>query len=431
MDLFDNPAELAKQLAEVEAELDALDDGSDSSVLLERLRHQSPNHPLLWAKTVFALAVVLGGITAIALAVLPGYLETAQLQQLNQLEQTIGLPLVPVAGAISGVSLVLWFITSQLLLFLARGIEPLEWEVKERNRLTEDIARIRAAQHVHAGSGRKATPMGAVPRTATPIGAPPLAMLGMGTPPPLPGMRATPAPVQSNPNRASGLLKSLGAKSRGGTPLGAAPRGGDAANSLGGELSYSGPTGSFDAFDDDAEFPDFDKLAPSQAGATPAYTVTESEQRRPELLGGNAGFGRQVATVWPQFGDVSERWMSEALERCHTLATQLPVQAAIQFNEDENLPFTLMMERASPAIAARAVLAYAEFLSKIATPARGRVDLAAVPHVANNFRRSVVAALEPHFGDNVEITKRGDVFELTFRRPDPCWADFPKLPIVA
>ena len=142
MDLFDNPAELAKQLAEVEAELDALDDGSDPSVLLERLRDQSPNHPLLWAKTVFALAVVLGGITAIALAVLPGYLETAQLQQLNQLEQTIGLPLVPVAGAISGVSLVLWFVTSQLLLFLARGIEPLEWEVKERNRLTEDIARL-------------------------------------------------------------------------------------------------------------------------------------------------------------------------------------------------------------------------------------------------------------------------------------------------
>ncbi|TNE87482.1 MAG: hypothetical protein EP330_18640 [Deltaproteobacteria bacterium] len=433
MDLFDSPAELERQLKEAKGELDMLDEGGDSAILLARLRERKPNHPLLWSKTMFALGC-LSGIVVGGFIVAAPMIDPDLITELRAYEKSLGLAPAALAFGVAGASAVLWIVTSVLTLLVARGEEPLEWEGKERARITSDIARIKAAMQLHERN-EVGTPLGAAPRGGKPTGgAPPISMLGSATPPPLPGMRtATPAPAPSAASQGSSLLQSLGTKTRGGTPLGAAPRGGTPiggrplAAAPSGNMSYSGPADSgFADFDDDGDFPNFDALGQTQSQG-PTYAQARDDVR-PELVGLGAGFTKPTATVFPNWGPVEEPWLVDAIEKCYALAQDLPLQASVAFNQGQNLPFTLVLERASPAIAMRATMAYAEFLAKIATPVRARVDLAAVPHLSSNFARNVTSALEPHFGEDAEVERKGDAIEIRFRNANTSWNRYPMLP---
>lgn len=431
MDLFDSPAELERQLEKAKGELETLDEGADNDVVLERLRNRRPNHPLLWSKTLFALGALGGFLTAVALFATP-IVQPDLVTDLAIWESNLGLPPVALAAGTTGVCFALWMVSSVITLVVARGEEPLEWEAKERHRITSDIARIKAAQQL-SQQAPAGTPMGAIPRSGTPIGAPPIGMFGSATPPPLPGMRsATPAPAASTASSHGSLLQSLGTKTRGGTPLGAAPRGGTpiggGLRTSAGNASYSGPADGFADFDDDGDFPNFDAVAPKPTEQQPSYVAAEAQSVRPEFVGRGAGFSKPTATVFPAWGAVEEPWLIDAIEKCYALAQELPLQAAVTFNQGQNLPFTLVLERASPAIAMRATMAYADFLSQIATPVRGRVDLAAVPHLSGGFTRNVISALEPHFGSDVAVDKQGDHIEIRFKGANASWNRYPALP---
>ncbi|MCO4744181.1 MAG: hypothetical protein KC912_05295 [Proteobacteria bacterium] len=434
MDLFDSPEELERQLGLSRDALDTLDASGDNSVVLERLKTTKPNHPLLWAKTLFALGFF-GGLIGGGLLIAVPLVQPDLAKDFQVMQASLGLAPSAIAFAAAGISMVMWIVIAQLTLIVARSEEPLEWEAKERQRLTSDMARIKAAIQLHE-QAPAGTPLGALPRGGTPMGAPPMGMLGSATPPPLPGMRMAtpaPAPTASGPGN---LLQSLGTKTRGGTPLGAAPRGGTpiggAGRAIGSgspNMSYSGPSEGFADFDDDGDFPNFDALAPSPSVGQPSYVAAESESVRPEMIGGRpSGFSKPMATVFPPWAPVEEPWLLDAIEKCYALAQELPLQAAITFDQDTNLPFTLALERASPAIAMRATMAYADYLAKIVTPVRARVDLSAVPHLSGSFTRNVMSALEPHFGDGFVAEKKGDLIEIRFGSPNSGWNRYPVLP---
>lgn len=427
MDLFNSPAELKRQLAQAEQELETVDSGGNNAVVFERLRQRHPNHPLFWLQTLFSLGFVFGLLASLGMMAAT-FWDRVYILELQRVQGLIGISPIALGFGVAGACFVAWAINYVILLLLARGEEPLELEAKERQRITQDIARIRAAMQLHERAEESGTPLGALPRGGTPIGAPPLSLLGSATPPPIPGMRSTtPAPV-SRPSAGS-LLESLGAKGRGATPLGAAPRGGAAptpSSPIGsGNMAYGSPaSGGFADFGDDDEMASLVSLPPSK----PTYLSGAGDDVRPEVVGLGVGFNKPTATVFPTWGPIEDPWLIEQIQASYVLAQDLPLQAAVAFNAASNLPFTLVLERASPAIAMRATMAYAEFLARIATPVRARVDLAAVPHLSGNFSRNVMSALSPHFGEKFELERRGDRIEISFAEADAGWNNYPTLP---
>jgi len=105
------------------------------------------------------------------------------------------------------------------------------------------------------------------------------------------------------------------------------------------------------------------------------------------------------------------------------------VQAHLQFSAEPNLPFTLILERATPAMAVRAMVSYVEFLASIATPPRGRIALRSVPHLDRSFHRNVEAALEPYFDGQFRVIRETDRIEIEFEVWDEAWNDYPYLPL--
>jgi hypothetical protein len=106
------------------------------------------------------------------------------------------------------------------------------------------------------------------------------------------------------------------------------------------------------------------------------------------------------------------------------------MQAYLEFNQEPNLPFTLVIARATPAMAVRAMVNFVEFLAGIATPVRARIELVNVAHLDRSFHKNVEAALEPYFGGNVEIEPNPGRVDIRFTDPDPQWGAWPQLPIV-
>lgn len=141
------------------------------------------------------------------------------------------------------------------------------------------------------------------------------------------------------------------------------------------------------------------------------------------------GFEQKYATHFPQWGQVEEPWLEDAIQKAEILATGFPVQARMQFSPEEGLPFALVLERATPAMAVRAMVSYVEFLASVPTPQRARIVLRSVPHLDRSFHRNVEAALEPYFPDKAGVARQSDHIDITFSEPDACWNEFPFLPI--
>lgn len=169
-------------------------------------------------------------------------------------------------------------------------------------------------------------------------------------------------------------------------------------------------------------------------GGAPLKAVP-SALRRPSPLPSSPGttegrsFEQRYASHFPQWGQVDEPWLEDAIQKSEILATGFPVQARMIFSADAGLPFTLILERATPAMAVRAMVSYIEFLASIATPPRARILLRSVPHLDRSFHRNVEAALDPYFADKCAVKREADYIEIVFSAYDKQWDEYPWLPI--
>ena len=131
----------------------------------------------------------------------------------------------------------------------------------------------------------------------------------------------------------------------------------------------------------------------------------------------------------PAWGSIPDRWLREALTKSEQLVRNFPVNAHIGYSKEPNLPFTLVIDGATPANAVRAMVNFVEFLAGIYTPPRARIELIDVAHLDKNFHRSVEAALEPYFSNNVFVDARDGRIDIQFTDPDPGWGEYPNLPM--
>ncbi|MCA9568048.1 MAG: hypothetical protein KC656_09410, partial [Myxococcales bacterium] len=131
----------------------------------------------------------------------------------------------------------------------------------------------------------------------------------------------------------------------------------------------------------------------------------------------------------PRWGRIDEMWLEEAIEKAENMVRGFPEQARLEFSVEEDLPFTLVIERATPAMAVRAMVSYVEFLASIYTPKRARIELRKVAHLDRSFHRNVDAALQPYFAGKVKVENNGGQVDITFSDPDPGWDAYPMLPM--
>lgn len=310
---------------------------------------------------------------------------------------------------------------------------------------------------------------------ATPEPARPVFRAVEGAPDPAPAPSS--GPLATN-GRSSALASRLGggASTRGGTPLGAAPRpgtplgsgspGGAAARSNGLDTKprarLSAPV-SFPGTPDPVERgggnshifgtpppigrtssmsyrpPDDDLGAGGAGGLLVRARATQPTSDLPDIVERQAPYlsdaeadrsdGGRLVRNFPRWGRIDEPWLEEAIEKAEAMASALPEQAHLQFSQETHLPFTLVISRATPAMAVRAMVSYIEFLASILTPPRARIELNNVPHLDRSFHRNVAAALEPYYADKFEVEPEIGRVEIVFKEPDPSWQDYPVLPM--
>ncbi len=134
-------------------------------------------------------------------------------------------------------------------------------------------------------------------------------------------------------------------------------------------------------------------------------------------------------TQLPDPTQVRDQWLRDALSKAEQLAANFPVQAQVVYGQEPHLPFTLVVNQATPAMAVRAMVNFVEFLAGIYTPPRARIELVSVPHLDRSFHRNVEAALEPYFGQNVVLDATPGRVDIQFTDPDPGWGRYPQLPM--
>ncbi|MCB9674630.1 MAG: hypothetical protein H6737_05895 [Alphaproteobacteria bacterium] len=132
----------------------------------------------------------------------------------------------------------------------------------------------------------------------------------------------------------------------------------------------------------------------------------------------------------PHWGRIDEMWLEEAIEKAENMVMGFPEQARLEFSKEKDLPFTLVIERATPAMAVRAMVSFVEFLASIYTPKRARIELVKVAHLDRSFHRNVDAALQPYFAGKVRVENNPGRVDIVFSDPDPGWETYPHLPIV-
>ncbi len=263
----------------------------------------------------------------------------------------------------------------------------------------------------------------------------------------------------------------LGRNTRGGTPLGAAPRATEPSKArLAAPLSFPGtprgsddregsPTGMFgtppplsrgtappepraavmsysEPPSDEVvvmEEEEYDEPVPApKVPAKPSAPATKAAVPTPRASApavAPAGAPADLTRRTPQWGTIDDAWLREALAKAEALVQSYPVQAYIEFSQEPNLPFTLVIARATPAMAVRAMVNFVEFLASIYTPPRARIELVSVAHLDRSFDKNVQAALEPYFGANVEVEADPGRVDILFTDPDPGWSAYPIIPM--
>ncbi|MFK7931585.1 MAG: hypothetical protein AB8H79_25620 [Myxococcota bacterium] len=257
-----------------------------------------------------------------------------------------------------------------------------------------------------------------IDRAPAPLGSRPPAPAAFGsrTPAPSPSRAGTHPPITGR-TPGSPMYQ---------TPAAATPPSGSRRLNSGGALSYRAPGSA-------PTPPSGRRLAAPGSGGAYNRAETGSYTLKSETIGdpNTGGSFEGPAASWrgPRFGHVEEPWLADALQKAQALSARYPVQAFLEYSVEPDLPFTLVLERATPAMAVRAMVDFVGFLASISPPRRARIELRSVVHLDRSFYRSVMSAMEPYFPDSVEIRQQGYRVEITFLEPDRNWARYPILPI--
>ena len=155
----------------------------------------------------------------------------------------------------------------------------------------------------------------------------------------------------------------------------------------------------------------------------------EDEETNAETPRAYAPSAESAARKLPQLRTSADTWLVEALTNAETLLKTFPPEAGIELSKEPNLPFSLVVSRAQPAVAVGAMLHFIEFLSSIATPPRARIEIVAVQNLDRSFHKNVEAALEPYFGENFEVRPAPGQVDIRFTDPDPLWSAYPRIPV--
>lgn len=392
-----------------------------TAVLRARLAAARPMHLSRVATFVFLAATILTSLLVPAVLIAPLVsIDSAVI--LRDLDSSLPLPapiLVLLLALCFGVA---WVTAGQAMLAAAYDCPLLPDEQKAYERLQQQLELYGGTAAFVSDAPDDGPPPihmpGASLRAATPAPASGAALGQGGLPTPVPTPGGT-LQYQSAPDPflafAGGASQGRSAN-RSGTPRplsSATPR---PAADRGAQLSYGG-------FNPDA--PTDVPAEPSGDPRSGGYVVG------PGLETDLSEDGAAATASWraPRWGPIQDPWLLDAVRKAEDLARRYPVQAFLEYSVEPDLPFTLVLERATPAMAVRAMVEFVGFLASIATPKRARIELRSVVHLDRSFYRSVMSAMEPYFPDTVDIRQNGFRVEITFLEPERCWNRVPMLPI--
>jgi hypothetical protein len=277
---------------------------------------------------------------------------------------------------------------------------------------------------------RAGTPLGAAPRagtsvrtaTAPPASSPaaaPAAAASVGVRSALPGgMFGTPPPV----SRQTAPPAAVSARTLGAKPPAAPPTKAD--------------VDEVTVMEEDEEPPTVPAgrttgpLGGARPPAAPALAAPGTVTPSQAPSRGGASTPPPLQRPFPRLGPINESWLAEAVEKAEKLQRSFPIQAHLELSQEPHLPFTLVIARATPAMAVRAMVNFVEFLAQISTPPRARIELVNIPHLDRSFHKNVEAALEPYFQGNVEVEPNPGRVDILFTDPDPQWGNWSTLPVV-
>ncbi|MFT5682071.1 MAG: hypothetical protein ACI8RZ_002989 [Myxococcota bacterium] len=130
--------------------------------------------------------------------------------------------------------------------------------------------------------------------------------------------------------------------------------------------------------------------------------------------------------VKPTISPTAKDWVSDVIGRAQALT--LEDGASIKLDVGSDIPFTLHLERVTPAGERRSLDAFSTFLSTIPTPKRAKVlfigsNATGVPrqHAVRGSLRRVFHATA------FQVVAQQSEVDVLFFTPDPCWADRPFL----
>ena len=426
----------------------------DASALIQRLRSSSPWHFTLVMGAMFRLLTLVAVLAAIAVGGLP-FINKKSVYWLVAMQTTLGMPM-PVVFLILGICLFIAALMARQAAVTYGRAAPLT--IEERSEHQTLVREVNHLQQAVAAQLAKDVGRQGVPRNERPSW-----MADTVDPMGLPPRQATPAEATSapasvvRPDSESGL-PALEAptgqrRTRAGIPLGAMPQSGQALALNNASLRRNGPgtpaPANRTSVPRAASLGDFPSPlvtlteSPSpissatpvsdprsgSAGMPPSMTTTGGDEY---VIGIDAapptnfdGHDREI----PEFGPIEEDWMRDVLEQSVALAHAFPIQAKLRYSEAAGLPFTLTLERATPAMAIRAMVSFVEFLARVPTPPRARIDLSRIPYIDRGFHRNVQMALQPYFADDFSITQENGVIDVRFSVPERRWMNHPYLPI--
>jgi len=142
-------------------------------------------------------------------------------------------------------------------------------------------------------------------------------------------------------------------------------------------------------------------------------------------------FSAPNRTRIPQWEDIDEAWLKTAIESAVSLAKSFPIQAYMEFSPELDLPFELVIERATPAVINHAILEFVKFLSCIAVPSTARISLKNIAHINPAMCRVVASALDTHCDAQCEVSQAGSEITIAFLEPDTRWKRYSRLPIAS
>ena len=445
MDFFETADDVEQQLADVRRQLDLLHGDVSRPIALSRLKDSSPFHPILLLRALFMIAVVLTLTVALLAFLVPfmaGVLDPKLISTIRKIEMAMGGTPLPIAFAGgSGLLVIAWFAVDRAAVAFGRGANLLPAEARERDRLNSEITRL--TRQVDLINRANNTPRPSAVRYRVPTDAPLPSHYAM--PEPAPSYLAPPSlPPQLNtrpdhtpspsPRRADDGYARFRTPATNGREVVPIPRPttisltpSESLHSPGieGPTDQNAPTApsASKVFDTSSYVVDDERDQPTATTHRPdvQYVVDTVSQQ--------GAFDRPVASDVPALARVNEEWLQDAITKATVLARSFPMQARLEFSQDEHLPFTLVLERATPAMAVRAMMAYVEFMSTIATPRRGRIELVSVAHLDRTFHRNVRAACTPYFEQEVHIKNEPGRIELAFDGADARWDRYPRLPV--